>query len=281
MSILDYFKPVENITVAESREMMKGKKPDEICLLDVRQPKEYEEGHVPGAVLIPIAQLRDRLNELDPKCPTIVYCAIGGRSRAGASILQDEQFDTVYNMKGGFKAWTGPSAEGPPETGMVYFSGTDNPEELLLLAWSLEEGSRLFYEEMAEYASDPDAKKIYIGLAEAEVSHQRTVSNLYYEITGNVPDNVEPFYTKHLSKDELNQLMEGQVKLGEVLAWAKTHTLTEVLEYAIALETKLYDLYSRMKLKYTDPPANKIYASLASEEKNHLDLFIDLLEKKL
>lgn len=281
MSILDYFKPVENITVEESREMIKSKKPDEICLLDVRQPKEYEEGHLPGAVLIPIAQLRDRLNQLDPKRLTIVYCAIGGRSRAGASILQDEKFDTVYNMKGGFKAWSGPYVDGPPDTGMPYFSGTDKPEELLLLAWALEEGSRLFYGEMAEFATDPDAKKIYIGLAEAETIHQRTVSKLYYEIAGMAPDDVEPFYTKYLSKDELNQLMEGQVKLGEVLVWAKTHTMLEVLEYAIALESKLYDLYSRMKMKYPEPAANKIYATLAAEEKNHLDLFVDLLEKKL
>jgi rubrerythrin len=74
--------------------------------------------------------------------------------------------------------------------------------------------------------------------------------------------------------------MEGQMKLGEVLAWARQHSLKEVLEYSISLEAKLYDLYFRMKGKYTEPTINKIYSTLAAEEKNHLDAFIDLLEKK-
>ncbi|MCP5046171.1 MAG: rhodanese-like domain-containing protein [bacterium] len=115
MSLINYFKPVKNITVAEAREMMEGKDPSEYCLLDVRRLSEHREKHVPGSVLIPVAELPDRLNELDPEKLTIVYCAIGGRSRAGASILGEAGFREVYNMKGGIKAWNGPTGEGLPE----------------------------------------------------------------------------------------------------------------------------------------------------------------------
>jgi rhodanese-related sulfurtransferase/rubrerythrin len=280
MSFINYFKPVTTIPADKVREMIKGKKPEEFCLLDVRQPKEYEQGHIPGAVLIPIAQLPERLGELDPKKPTIVYCAIGGRSRAGASILQDAGFSEPFNLKGGFNAWNGLSAEGPPETGMAYFSGVEEPGDILSLAWALEEGSRRFYREMADITKDPEAKKVYDTLKEVEKKHQKYVTDLYYEITENVPDTAAPFYTKHLSENEMEQLMEGQMKLGEVLAWARQHSLKEVLEYSISLEAKLYDLYFRMKGKYTEPTINKIYSTLAAEEKNHLDAFIDLLEKK-
>jgi len=44
-----------------------------ITILDVRQPSEYREGHIPGATLIPLPQLPDRLDEIDPEKPTLVY----------------------------------------------------------------------------------------------------------------------------------------------------------------------------------------------------------------
>ncbi|NIM16952.1 MAG: hypothetical protein GTO45_33710 [Candidatus Aminicenantes bacterium] len=281
MSLINYFKPVVTITPDEVREMIKGKKPEEFCLLDVRQPKEYERGHIPGSVLIPLAQLPERIGELDPRKPIIAYCAIGGRSRAAASILQDGGFEAAYNLKGGFNAWNGLAVEGPPETGMAYFEKVDKAEDVLLLAWALEEGTRRFYEAMADHTEDENAKKIYVGLKEVEKNHQKVITNLYYEITGTTADAVTPFYSKYLSEDEMEQLMEGQMKLNDVLAWARKQDLKRVLEFAIALEAKLYDLYFRMKGKYKELAMNKVYSTLEAEEKQHIDLFTDLLEKKL
>jgi rhodanese-related sulfurtransferase/rubrerythrin len=281
MSLINYFKSVKTITQEQAREMIKGKKPEEFCILDVRQPKEYERDHIPGAVLIPIAQLPERLAELDPRKPTIAYCAIGGRSRAAASILQDAGFSASYNLRGGFNAWKGLAVEGPPETGMAYFEGVDRPEDILLLAWALEEGTRRFYEKMAGYTENPDAKKIYSNLKEVEKNHQQTISKLYYTVTGTAADAVTPFYSKYLSEDEMEQLMEGQMKFKSVLAWAEKQDLKNVLEYAIALEAKLYDLYFRMKGKFTEPAVNKVYSTLAGEEKQHIEFFTDLLEKNI
>jgi sulfur-carrier protein adenylyltransferase/sulfurtransferase len=73
MGIADYFKPVMSMSAEEVREFLKNKNPDEYNLVDVRQPKEYERGHVPGARLIPVGELRDHLHELDPDKPTITY----------------------------------------------------------------------------------------------------------------------------------------------------------------------------------------------------------------
>ena len=52
-------------------------------------------------------------------------------------------------MEGGIKAWKGLVAEGAPESGMAYFSPATKPEELIALAWSLEDGSHKFYSELA------------------------------------------------------------------------------------------------------------------------------------
>ena len=73
MAILDFFKPVSSMTTDEVRKFLEGKKPDEYNLVDVRQPKEYERYHIPGAMLIPMAELNSRQHELDRNKPTITY----------------------------------------------------------------------------------------------------------------------------------------------------------------------------------------------------------------
>jgi rhodanese-related sulfurtransferase len=73
MGIADYFKTVSSMTAEELREFLKNKNLDEYNLVDVRQPKEYERGHIPGALLIPVGELHDRIQELDPDKPTITY----------------------------------------------------------------------------------------------------------------------------------------------------------------------------------------------------------------
>ena len=73
MSILDYFKPVSTWPAEKVRQFMKDKNPDHYNLIDVRQPGEYERGHLPGAKLIPLGELKDRLSEVDPNKPTILY----------------------------------------------------------------------------------------------------------------------------------------------------------------------------------------------------------------
>jgi glyoxylase-like metal-dependent hydrolase (beta-lactamase superfamily II)/rhodanese-related sulfurtransferase len=74
-------------------------------VVDVREPWEYRQGHVPGAVLIPLGQLSSRLNELDPVHPVAVICASGNRSQSAAALLGQKGFKTVYNILGGTGAW--------------------------------------------------------------------------------------------------------------------------------------------------------------------------------
>lgn len=61
------------MTADEVREFMKDRNPDDYNLVDVRQLKEYERGHLPGARLIPVGELAERAGELSPDKPTIAY----------------------------------------------------------------------------------------------------------------------------------------------------------------------------------------------------------------
>lgn len=73
MGLLNFFKSIPAMSAEEVRKFLAERKPDEYNLVDVRQPKEYEKNHIPGANLIPMAELQDRLDEIDPEKPTIVY----------------------------------------------------------------------------------------------------------------------------------------------------------------------------------------------------------------
>ena len=68
-----FFTPVKSLNAQESRELMDGFDSSEFNLIDVRQPGEYQAGHLPGARLIPMAALDQRLGELDRDKPTLVY----------------------------------------------------------------------------------------------------------------------------------------------------------------------------------------------------------------
>ena len=74
-------------------------------LLDVREPSEWRAGHAPGATLIPLGQLSQRLAELPREREIIAVCRSGNRSGVAAGILRGAGFTQVHNMTGGMNAW--------------------------------------------------------------------------------------------------------------------------------------------------------------------------------
>lgn len=77
--------------------------PDERVLLDVRTPGEYESGHIPDALNLPLDQLRDRLDDA-PAEPLAIYCGVGLRSYIACRILAQHGYDVV-NLSGGFRTY--------------------------------------------------------------------------------------------------------------------------------------------------------------------------------
>lgn len=73
-------------------------------LLDVREPDEWQAGHAPEAVHVPLAALAARLAELDEGTPIVAVCRVGGRSERAAAALLQRGFDAV-NLGGGMQAW--------------------------------------------------------------------------------------------------------------------------------------------------------------------------------
>lgn len=97
-----------NIAVTDlSVEMLEN---SDLLIVDVREPEEYsaEEGHLPGAINIPLRELAQHLDLLpDLDQPIVVYCGSGFRSSIAMTSLQLLGYTDVRNMQGGFKAWQG------------------------------------------------------------------------------------------------------------------------------------------------------------------------------
>ncbi len=79
----------------------------DLAVIDVRSKQEFESGHVPGAVNIPLPDLKARMAELEPyrEKEVALICAVGGRSSSATKYLQTEGFTGAINVSGGTKAW--------------------------------------------------------------------------------------------------------------------------------------------------------------------------------
>ncbi len=74
-------------------------------LLDVRNPEEITICRIPGSTVIPLPELPNRLNELDPDVPMVVHCKSGGRSAKAIAFLRQQGFTHLQNLSGGILAW--------------------------------------------------------------------------------------------------------------------------------------------------------------------------------
>ncbi|VEN72968.1 cGMP-dependent protein kinase type I [Candidatus Desulfarcum epimagneticum] len=101
----DYIRLISSASLFEvGPEEAREKTSQGVELLDIRFEEENEEAHIPGSILIPLHQLRQRFGELDQGKDYIVYCRSGKRSAAGAAFLSKMDFNAV-SMKGGIKGW--------------------------------------------------------------------------------------------------------------------------------------------------------------------------------
>lgn len=73
MKWMQFFTPVSSINWHEAQQLVAAKGQDQVIFLDVRQPSEYQAGHLPGAKLLPVGELEERLDELDRQKDLIIY----------------------------------------------------------------------------------------------------------------------------------------------------------------------------------------------------------------
>ena len=74
-------------------------------VVDVREPREWSRGHVPGARLVPFDRIRQSPKSSLPRDGVIFVCAAGVRSQAAAKVAEESGYSNVYNLSGGTRNW--------------------------------------------------------------------------------------------------------------------------------------------------------------------------------
>jgi len=97
----------EGITVVSIEEMQMLSALDNVQLVDVRTPKEYNAGHLPNAQNIDFNSptFEQDIKQLDKNKPIILYCQKGGRSAKCADKMHEAGFKKIFDLKGGFSKW--------------------------------------------------------------------------------------------------------------------------------------------------------------------------------
>ncbi len=97
--------PFQRVTVEEAKELIERGK---VRVVDVREPDEWQAGHIPQANHIPLGQIVNQPTSAlvgDPSQPMLFVCAVGGRSAIACEVAATMGYTVLYNLEGGTTAW--------------------------------------------------------------------------------------------------------------------------------------------------------------------------------
>ena len=185
-------------------------------------------------------------------------------------------FKEVYNLKGGMMAWDGFQATGPQELNMDLVRGDESPAEMVRLSYSLENGLQTFYKNIQKRTKIETIENLFMKLAQIEENHKKRLSDLYGTIEPSGED------LESLGSEAGEGMMEGGFNIQAFTQQNEPFLDTphRVIDLAMMLETQALDLYLRFSQKTENKDTKAVLFKLADEEKAHLALLGDWLEKK-
>lgn len=98
-------KGLNNLSSDQFQDELKGNR--NYVLIDVREPGEVKQGYIPGAINIPLSQMKQRVGEIQKNDRVYLYCRSGMRSKQAARILKKNGFKELSHLQGGIMSWKG------------------------------------------------------------------------------------------------------------------------------------------------------------------------------
>ena len=159
---------------------------------------------------------------------------------------------------------------------MMLLKGDEAPQDVIRLAYGLEEGLRKFYSTSAELASDSEIAGILNKLADIETRHKQKLFEFYLTLDADALD-LQTFETGIYS-----ELMEGGFNPAKLLEQNRGafKRVTEVINLAMMFEAQAMDLYIRYAEKSEAQASKEIFLKIADEEKSHLKSLGHIMEQQ-
>ena len=259
---------IEDITAKELKKMLAERPLDSLEIIDVRQPVEYENGHVPGARLLPLNELPVRMGELTPDRDYVLYCHSGARSAMASDMLLEEGLikGKIFNLSGGFLAYDGKGMIGYPALN-VFECGLDVCDSLLK-AFELLKGAWTLYHGLAEVPQGKISCSLMADVAKLKYEQ----ADWLYAMLRDRGLNLSDFKTYfEQTKGEILQNGRGAA---ELLAWAKAEPrdCAELADLALNLEYAAFELYRDMARQTRLPAESAAFMQLAEAQKKSINL---------
>jgi rhodanese-related sulfurtransferase/rubrerythrin len=258
----------KELTAQQARDYISSQPPNTVQIIDVRQPKEYEEAHIPGAILIPLNEIQRRIDEIDKERHTIVYCRSGSRSSAACQLLGENQVAHALNLRGGMLQWQGNRAQGDETFGLEYFVRGDF-KSAFAMAYQMEVGLKQFYLFAATRASDPPSEDLLRYMARLEDGHMAKLRARHRE--------------EELPQETADAILEGGFTSRDLADSFSDHlgNRESIIQLAMMFEAQALDLYSRLARRYGEPEVQSFFLEMAGEEQAHLDKLAQEMDKLL
>jgi rubrerythrin/rhodanese-related sulfurtransferase len=257
----------ETLTADEFREYLESQEENDYLVIDVRQESEYERAHIPGARLIPLAEVESRLFSLPTDRDLIFYCHNGGRSQWAASLAGEGEISekSIYHLMGGLLAWDGTTLSGYPK--IQLFEKIQEPEKLLRTAMDLEKGAWRFYQFATEKFNGNPIGQILDQLSIAEMGHAKLIYRFLQKIETDPP----PFddYYNGLAGD----ILEGGLNFEEACDWLEAQekkSCTGIIDFALNIEYAAFDLCRAVAECNDDSEIRETFLAIAQAEKGHM-----------
>lgn len=256
-----------NISSEELRTYMSEKDEEQYVLIDVRQTDEYARSHLPGALILPLAELAGRMEELSLDRDLIFYCRSGRRSQVAATFACARPYydARVYNLSGGILAWNGREVNDIPNTRV--FSLDASIADILYQAMNLERGAFLFYSKILELFPDTPFTPAIALLAQAEEGHARMIYN-FWSLGQEQPLDFSTLYAS--LKGEILEDGHSLASLVEQITHRGGNPCRTIFEMALTIEYAAFDLYRTMAHQWHDRELEELFLVIAQAEKDHM-----------
>jgi rhodanese-related sulfurtransferase/rubrerythrin len=266
----------ENLSAHQLRKFIETQNEEDYMIVDVRQPAEYAQTHIPGSKLIPLGELESRLVDMPSDMDVVFYCRSGSRSQAASVMAMGSGIllKTIYNLSGGIMAWDGKTLTDFPR--FKIFDNIVKPYELWLKSMDLEKGALRLYSYVVEKYAEQPFVHIMAPLVKAERIHAQSIYR-YWEKIAETPRPFDDLF-EHLKGD----ILEGGEDLESVinrLEAIEGNPCLGIIELALNLEYAAYDLYRNMADQTEDDHARRVFLSIAQVEKSHMQMLANAIEQ--